>query len=97
MKTYTNFGNQTASSPELTNAVRQILGKEADAEFVLLVPATPVEDLLDWQEGNDQSIAKRTAQIAKEHLEGVGEKSFALKSAIPRLSKRSKMSYNVTK
>src|SRR5258706_2704138 len=74
MKRYLILANQTASSPELTNAIRQILGKEADAEFVLLVPATPVEDLLDWQEGNNQSIAKRTAQIAKEHLEGVGAK-----------------------
>ena len=54
MKRYLILANQTASSPELTNAIRQILGKEGDAEFVLLVPATPVEELLDWQEGNDQ-------------------------------------------
>jgi bacterioferritin len=74
MKRYLILANQTASSPELTHAIRQILGKEADAEFVLLVPATPVEELLDWQDGNDQSIAKRTAQTAKDHLEGVGAK-----------------------
>ena len=41
---------------------------------MLLVPATPVEDLLDWQDGDNQSIAKRTAQAAKEHLEREGAK-----------------------
>ena len=74
MQRYLILANQTASSPELTSAIRKILEKERDTEFVLLVPATPVEELLDWQEGNDQSIAKGTAQTAKEHLEGVGAK-----------------------
>jgi bacterioferritin len=74
MPRYLVLANQTASSPELTSAVQEILRKEADTEFVLLVPATPVEDLLDWQDGDNESIAKRTAQTAKEHLEGVGAK-----------------------
>jgi bacterioferritin len=66
------LANQTASSPELTNAIREIIKKDAATEFVLLVPATPVEDLLDWQDGDNQAVAKRTAQTAKEHLEEVG-------------------------
>jgi bacterioferritin len=40
----------------------------------LLVPATPVEDLLDWQDGDSETIAKRTAQTAQDHLAGVGAK-----------------------
>ena len=72
MPRYLVLANQTASSPELTSAVREIVEKEGDAEFVLLVPATPVEDLLDWQDGDNESIAKQTAQTAKEHLERVG-------------------------
>ena len=68
------LANQTASSPELTHAVREIIKKDAATEFVLLVPATPVEDLLDWQDGDNEAVAKRTAQSAKEHLEGVGAK-----------------------
>jgi bacterioferritin len=68
------LANQTASSPELTDAVREIIKKDAATEFVLLVPATPVEDLLDWQDGDSEAVAKRTAQTAKEHLEGVGAK-----------------------
>src|SRR5687768_7172134 len=66
------LANQTASSPELTTAVREIIKKDADTELVLLVPATPVEDLLDWQDGDSEIVAKRTAQTAKEHLEGAG-------------------------
>jgi bacterioferritin len=33
-----------------------------------------VEDLLDWQEGDSEAIAKQTAQTAKAHLEGIGAK-----------------------
>jgi hypothetical protein len=43
------LANQTAASPELTTAVRDIIKRDAHTEFVLLVPATPVEDLLDWR------------------------------------------------
>ncbi|TMB74529.1 MAG: hypothetical protein E6J54_02520 [Deltaproteobacteria bacterium] len=74
MPRYLVLANQTASSPELTSAVRKMVEKKADTEFVLLVPATPVEDLLDWQDGDNETIAKRTAQAAKEHLEGIGAK-----------------------
>jgi len=74
MPRYLVLANQTAASPELTSAVREIVAKDADTEFVLLVPATPVEDLLDWQDGDSETIAKRTAQAAKDHLAGVGAK-----------------------
>jgi bacterioferritin len=72
MPRYLVLANQTASSSELTSAVRAIVEKEPDADFVLLVPATPVEDLLDWQDGDNETIAKQTAQNAKEHLERLG-------------------------
>ena len=74
MPRYLVLANQTASSPELTSAVREIIKNNADTEFVLLVPATPVEDLLDWQDGDNETVAKRTAQTAKNHLEEVGAK-----------------------
>jgi len=74
MSRYLILANQTAASPELTSAIRDILEKDPDTDFVLLVPATPVEDLLDWQDGDSETIAKRTAQTAKTHLEGVGAK-----------------------
>ena len=74
MARYLVLANQTASSPELMSAIGGIVEKDRGAEFVLLVPATPVEDLLDWQEGSSESIAKRTAQTAKEQLEQIGAK-----------------------
>lgn len=74
MPRYLILANQTAASPELTSAVREIVAKDAETEFVLLVPATPVEDLLDWQDGDSGTIAKRTAQAAQDHLAGVGAK-----------------------
>jgi bacterioferritin len=72
MPRYLILANQTAASPELTSAVREILDKDPSTEFVLLVPATPVEDLLDWQEGDSETIAKRTAEAARAHLESAG-------------------------
>lgn len=74
MPRYLVLANQTAASPELTSAVREIVAQDANTEFVLLVPATPVEDLLDWQDGDSETIAMRTAQAAKDHLAGVGAK-----------------------
>jgi len=71
---YFVLGNQTATSPELTNVIRETVANDANTEFVLLVPATPVEDLLDWQDGDSETIAKRTAQAAKDHLVGMGAK-----------------------
>jgi bacterioferritin len=74
MPRYLLLANQTAASPELTSAVREILEKDPDTEFVLLVPATPVEDLLDWQVGDNETIARQTAEAAKEHLTAAGAK-----------------------
>jgi bacterioferritin len=74
MPRYLILANQTAASPELASAVREIVAKDTDTEFVLLVPATPMEDLLDWQDGDSETIAKRTAQAAKDHLAGLGAK-----------------------
>src|SRR3954454_24212 len=74
MPRYLILANQTAASPELTEVIRQTITKDPDTEFVLLVPATPVEDLLDWQDGDSETVAKRTAESAKDHLAGVGAK-----------------------
>ena len=74
MARYLILANQTAASPELTDVIREIIARNADAEFALLVPATPVEDLLDWQEGDAETVATRTAQAAKDHLERAGAK-----------------------
>lgn len=74
MPRYLVLANQTAASRELTEVIREVIRKDTAAEFVLLVPATPVEDLLDWQEGDNESIARQTARAAQEHFGGIGAK-----------------------
>ena len=46
MGLYLVVAHQTAASPELLEAVRKVMARELEAEFVLLVPATPVTHLL---------------------------------------------------
>ncbi len=83
MLRYLVLANQTAASPELASAVREILEKDPNTEFVLLAPATPVEDLLDWQDADSETIARRTAQAAKEQLEKVGAKVVRMEVSDP--------------
>jgi len=83
MPRYLVLANQTAASPELTSAVREILEKDSNTEFVLLAPATPVEDLLDWQDADSETVAKRTAQAAKEQLEKAGAKVVRIEVSDP--------------
>jgi bacterioferritin len=72
MPRYLLVAHQTASSQELIQVVRGIVEQDPSTEFVLLVPETPVEDLLDWQEGDSTLVARRNAETARTHLNGVG-------------------------
>jgi len=74
MPSYLLVAHQTASSAEFIQAVVDITVERGDAEFVLLVPETPVEDLLDWQEGDSQTIARRTAEAVRAKLSEMGVK-----------------------
>ena len=46
MARYLVVAHQTVTSPELLKVVRGVRDQDAEAEFVLLVPATPVRHLL---------------------------------------------------
>ena len=46
MTRYLVVGHETVTNPELLEQVRAVKEQEGDAEFVLLVPATPVRHLL---------------------------------------------------
>ena len=72
MRRYLILAHQTASSPELINAVRRLITEQGEVEFVLLIPATPPEDLLDWQDGTAEDIARRAANMATPRLEAAG-------------------------
>jgi bacterioferritin (cytochrome b1) len=87
MTRYLVLANQTASSPELSAAIKQILLQDSDAEFVLLVPATPVEDLLEWQPDDSETVAKRTGEAAKAQLEAIGARVVRVEVGDPLPSK----------
>ena len=64
--------HQTAESDELLQRLVGITDGDPDAEFVLLVPATPVNDLLLWEEGRSDEAAQRRAEAARRRLESAG-------------------------
>jgi hypothetical protein len=76
MSRYLIVAHQTAADPELIDKLREIAGRDAAAEFVLLVPATPARHLLTWVEsegtGNDAVIARDRAVDALRVMRGAG-------------------------
>jgi GABA permease len=72
MGLYLVVANQTALSLELTQALLEKAALEPDAEFILVVPATPVEHLLTHEEGQARQIAARRAGMALTHLTDAG-------------------------
>src|SRR2546423_1443963 len=67
---YLVVAHQTAVSDELLRCLREQAAASPDASFVLLVPATPVQDLLGWEDltgqnqQDSQSISARRAEEA---------------------------------
>ena len=68
MAKYLLVAHQTAESEELLAAARELARRDTDAEFVLLVPATPVGNLLVWEEGATAEVAQRRAASARARL-----------------------------
>ena len=72
MARYLLVAHQTAESEELLAGARALAREDPDAEFVLLVPATPVGNLLVWEEGETMEVARRRAASAQAKLEEQG-------------------------
>jgi hypothetical protein len=64
--------HQTAGSPELVDRIRQLAERDPEAEFVLLVPATPTSHLLTWEEGEARQLAVLRAREASQALRAAG-------------------------
>jgi hypothetical protein len=65
MARYLIVAHQTAGSPELLERVRALAAADPEAEFTLLVPATPTGHLLhNWEEGEARQLARRRATEA---------------------------------
>jgi hypothetical protein len=72
MARYLLVAHQTAESEELQQGARALAAEDPEAEFVLLVPATPVGNLLVWEEGQTAEVARRRAASARTRLEQQG-------------------------
>ena len=72
MAKYLLVAHQTAQTPELLGAAKSLAAADAQAEFSLLVPATPVGNLLVWEEGETMEVARSTAQSAADSLKRHG-------------------------
>ncbi|HKF16345.1 MAG TPA: hypothetical protein VKF14_03980 [Candidatus Dormibacteraeota bacterium] len=72
MAKYLLVAHQTAESEELLEAAKNLARDDPEAEFALLVPATPVGKLLVWEEGETVDVARRRAASARARLESHG-------------------------
>ncbi len=83
MARYLLVAHQTAQSDELIAAAADLARDDPLAEFVLLVPATPVGNLLVWEEGETMEVARRHAAAARERLEQRGLRIVEARPADP--------------
>jgi hypothetical protein len=72
MARYLVVAHQTAASPSLVRRLQDIAARDANAEFVLLVPATSSRHLLTWVEGEGDQIARERANLSAQTLRGAG-------------------------
>ena len=72
MGNYLVVANQTLLSPDLTDGILETLKQDPAARFTLVVPATPVEDLLSPEGGQASQIAARRAGQALVLLTDLG-------------------------
>jgi hypothetical protein len=71
--------HQTAASPELAAVLRQLVDRDPTASFVLLVPATPVQHVRGWTEGEAAAVALEAGEKAGQRLESQGVKLEAIR------------------
>lgn len=72
MARYLLVAHQTAQSSQLLAAAEELTRDDPAAEFVLLVPATPVGNLLASEQGDADEIARRRAGSARAWLQDAG-------------------------
>ena len=72
MARYLIVAHQTAGGPKLRAALRDLIQRDPDAEFSLLVPATPVEHMAGWTRGESRTVAQEAGEQAREALAADG-------------------------
>ena len=74
MSRYLVVANQTTTSPRLREELRDLVRREPDAEFVLVVPATPVRDLFFRRSTEEKAdaVAHKHADKGRAYLARAG-------------------------
>ena len=72
MTRYLIVAHQTADSPRLVQAVRDIRRSDPGAVLGLLVPATPVSHLAGWTRGEAEAVAAEAGERARGRLAAEG-------------------------
>src|SRR5437870_3766067 len=72
MARYLLVAHQTAQSSQLLAAAEELARDDPGAEFVLIVPATPVGELIASEQGDSVDIARRRAESARVWLQDAG-------------------------
>ena len=88
MTRYLVVAHQTATSLELLEKVTEIANGDAHSTFTVLVPATLVQHLLVWEDGESMTVAAKRAEMAKTLFESRGLKvvSTAVGDSSPMLA-----------
>ena len=71
MRSYLVVGNQTLDSPELTAAIEERMAA-GSAHFHIVVPATPNQRGLTWDEDEARAAAQTSLDDALKRLRGLG-------------------------
>jgi hypothetical protein len=77
MARYLVIAHQTAESPELLERLRQLAEADSQAEFTILVPATPVCNVWICDEVETARVARERAAGAEERFKGQGLRVLA--------------------
>lgn len=72
MSHYLVVAHQTATSSSLIDCIKNVLQQDGEARFTLLVPATPVEHLGAFRQGDARDIAGRVARAGRLAFEEAG-------------------------
>ena len=71
--------HQTAASAELATHIGRLVKADPTTRFVLLVPATPKQHLLTWEEHETHEIARRAAETGRIRLLREGAESVEVR------------------
>ncbi len=72
MARYLIVAHQTADSAELRAALGDLVRRDPEAKFALVVPATPVEHLAGWTHGESEAVAREAGERARRLLDSDG-------------------------